>query len=65
MGRRVAILGYLDDPALPARRRAFEEDFDLCQSQIDWFNSAAWDDPCIQLLIAHPEEQRRLANRGP
>jgi hypothetical protein len=62
MGPRVAILGYLDDPALPPRRPAFEEHYDLCQSQIDWFNAAAWDDPYIELLIAHPNDLHRLAN---
>ena len=62
MGPRVAILGYLDDPGLPPRRPALEEHRDLCQSQIDWFNAPAWDDPYIELLIAHPYDRDRLAN---
>jgi hypothetical protein len=62
MGPRVAILGYLDDPGLPPRRAAFEKHFDLCQSTIEWFNAAAWDDPQIELLIAHPDDRDRLAN---
>jgi hypothetical protein len=62
MGPRVAILGYLDDPNLPPRRPEFEEQFDLCQSQIDWFSAAAWDDPYIELLIAHPDDRDRLVN---
>jgi len=62
MGPRAGILGYLDDPSLPARRPAFAEHFDLCQSQIDWFNAAVWDDSHIDVLIAHPDDQHRLAN---
>ncbi len=62
MGPRVAILGYLDDTRLPPRRPAFEEHLDLCQSQIDWFNAAAWDDPYIEVLIAHPDDRSRLVN---
>jgi Protein of unknown function (DUF4238) len=62
MGPRVAILGYLDDPGLPPRRAAFEEHLDLCQSTIDYLNAAAWDDPYIELLIAHPDDQNRLAS---
>ncbi|HUZ53876.1 MAG TPA: hypothetical protein VMU94_15305 [Streptosporangiaceae bacterium] len=62
MGPRVAILGYLDDPGLPPRRPAFDEHLDLCQSMLDWLNAAAWDDPYIDLLIAHPDDQKRLAN---
>jgi len=61
MGPRVAILGYLDDPGLPPRRPAFEEHLDLCQSTIDYLNAAAWDDPYIELLIAHPDDRNRLA----
>jgi hypothetical protein len=61
MGPRVAILGYLDDPGLPARRPAFKEHLDLCQSAIDYLNAAAWDDPYIEFLIAHPDDRRRLA----
>jgi hypothetical protein len=62
MGPRVAILGYLDDPGLPPRRPAFEEHLDLCQSMIDYLNAAAWDDPYIDLLIAHPDDRNRLAS---
>jgi hypothetical protein len=58
---RYAILGYLDDPGLPPRRAAFEEHLDLCQSTIDYLNAAAWDDPYIELLGAHPDDQSRLA----
>ncbi len=61
MGLRIAILGYLDDPALPPRRPAFSEHFHLCQSTIDYLNAAAWDDPYIELLIAHPDDRGRLA----
>ena len=61
MGPRVAILGYLDDPGLPPGRPAFEEHLDLCQSTIDYLNAAAWDDPYIELLIAHPDDRGRLA----
>jgi hypothetical protein len=61
MGPRVAILGYLDDPGLPPRQPAFSEHFDLCQSTIDYLNAAAWDDPYIELLIAHPDDCNRLA----
>ena len=62
MGPRVAILGYLDDPALPPGRPPFEEHLDLCQSTIDYLNAAAWDDPFIELLIAHPDDRDRLAS---
>ena len=62
MGPRVAILGYLDDPELPPRRPAFDEHFDLCQSWIDWFNAASWDDPYIEVFIAHPDDRDRLAH---
>jgi hypothetical protein len=62
MGPRVAILGYLDDPALPPCRPAFEEHLDLCQSMIDYLNAAAWDDPYIDVLIAHPDDRNRLAS---
>ncbi len=62
MGPRVAILGYLDDPALPPALPPFEEHLDLCQSAIDYLNAAAWDDPFIELLIAHPDDCDRLAN---
>jgi hypothetical protein len=62
MGPRVAILGYLDDPQLPPRRPAFEEHLDLCQSVINYLNAAAWADPYIDLLIAHPEDRDRLAS---
>jgi hypothetical protein len=62
MSPRAAILGYLDDPQLPPRRRAFEEHLDLCQSMINYLNAAAWDDPYIDLLIAHPEDRDRLAS---
>jgi hypothetical protein len=61
MGPRVAILGYLDDPDLPPRRPAFHEHLDLCQSTIEYLNAAAWDDPYVDLLIAHPNDQNRLA----
>ena len=61
MGPRVAILGYLDDPGLPPGRPAFEEHLDLCPSMITWINAAAWADPYIELLIAHPDERDRLA----
>jgi hypothetical protein len=61
LGPRVAILGYLDDPGLPPRRPAFEEHLELCQSTIDYLNAAAWDDPYIELLIAHPDDRDRLA----
>ena len=60
MGPRVAILGYLDDPGLGPRRPAFEEHLDLCQSTIDYLNAAAWDDPYIELLVAHPDDRSRL-----
>jgi hypothetical protein len=60
MGSRVAILGYLDDPGLPPRRPAFEEHLDLCQSAIDYLNAAAWDDPYVAVLIAHPGDVGRL-----
>jgi hypothetical protein len=61
-GPRVAILGYLDDPALPPGRPPFEEHLDLCQSTIDYLNAAAWDDPFMELLIAHPDDRDRLAS---
>jgi hypothetical protein len=61
MGPRVAILGYLDDPGLPPGRPAFEEHLDLCPSTITWINAAAWADPYIELLIAHPDDRDRLA----
>jgi hypothetical protein len=61
MGPRVAILGYLDDPALPPRRPAFEEHLDLCPSTVSWINAAALADPYIELLIAHPDDRDRLA----
>jgi hypothetical protein len=60
MGPRVAILGYLDDPGLPPRQPAFSEHLDLCQSVIDYLNAAAWDDPYIEFLIAHPDDRDRL-----
>ncbi len=60
-GPQVAILGYLDDPDLPPRRPALEEHLDPCQSMIDYLNAAAWDDPYIDLLIAHPDDRSRLA----
>jgi hypothetical protein len=50
MGPRVAILGYLDDPALPPGRPPFEEHLDLCQSTTEFLNAAAWDDPFTELL---------------
>jgi len=62
MGPRVAILGYLDDPALPPGRPPFEEHLDLCQSTIDYLNAAVWDDPFIELGIAHPDDRDRLAS---
>jgi hypothetical protein len=62
MGPRVAILGYLDDPALPPGRPAFDEHLDLCPSTVDWINAAAWDDPYIELLIAHLDDRDRLAS---
>lgn len=62
IGPRVAILGYLDDPGLPPRQPAFAEHLDLCQSMIDYLNAAAWDDPYIDLLIAHPDDRSRLAS---
>jgi hypothetical protein len=40
MGPRVAILGYLEDEKLPPRRPQFEENFDLCETWIEWFNAA-------------------------
>lgn len=61
MGPRVAILGYLDDPGLPPRRPAFEEHLDVCPSTVTWINAAAWADPYIELLIAHPDDRERLA----
>ena len=60
MGPRVAILGYLDDPGLPPSRPAFEEHLDLCSSTVIWINAAAWADPYIELLIAHPDDRDRL-----
>jgi hypothetical protein len=57
MGPRVAILGYLDDPGLPPRRPAFEEHLDLCPTTVSWINAAAWEDPFITLLIAHPDDR--------
>jgi hypothetical protein len=62
MGPRVAILGYLDDPALPPGKPPFEEHLDLCQSAIDFMNAAAWDDRFTELLIAHPDDRDRLAS---
>ena len=62
MGPRVAILGYLDAPDLPARRAPFEEHFDLCQSWVEWFNAVAWDDPHIDVLVAHPDDRYLLEN---
>jgi len=62
MGPRVAVLGYLDDPALPPGRPPFEEHLDLCESAIDYLNAAAWDDPFIELLMAHPDDRDRLAD---
>jgi hypothetical protein len=59
---RMAILGYLDDQRLPTRRPPFEEHLDLCKSWIEWFNAAAWPDPFIEMLIAHPDDRARLAN---
>ena len=61
MGPRVAILGYLDDPGLPPARPPFEEHLDLCPSTVTWINAAAWADPYINLLIAHPDDRDRLA----
>jgi len=60
MGPRVALLGYLDDPRLPKRRPPFEEHLDLCASWIVWLNAAAWDDPFIEILMAHPNDRERL-----
>ena len=57
MGPRVAILGYLDDPGLPPARPPFEEHLDLCPSIVTWINAAAWADPYIDLLIAHPDDR--------
>ena len=51
------VLGALDED----ERRAFEEHLDLCQSSIDYLNAATWDDPYIELLVAHPDDQSRLA----
>lgn len=62
MGPRVAILGYLDDPALPPGSPPFEEHLDLCQSAIDFLNAAAWDDRFTAFLIAHPGDRDRLAS---
>jgi hypothetical protein len=62
MGPRVAILGYLDDPGLPPKQPAFEEHLDLCTNTVNWINSAAWADPYIDLLIAHPDDRDRLAD---
>ena len=62
MGPRVAILGYLDDPSLPPARPAFEEHLDLCQSTMTCLNAAVWDDPYINMLIAHPDDRDRLAS---
>lgn len=62
MGPRVAILGYPDDPALPPGRPPFEEHLDLCRSTLDYLNAAAWDDPYIELGIAHPDDRSRLAD---
>jgi hypothetical protein len=62
MNPRVALLGYLDDGRLPPRRDPFEEHRDLCQSWVEWFNAAAWSDPFIEMLIAHPEDRQRLAD---
>jgi hypothetical protein len=61
MSPRVAILGYLDDPRLPPRQPAFSENFDLVPSYIRWFNAVSWDDPYIELLMAHPDDRNRLA----
>ena len=55
------------DPRLPRRPRtaaprpAFEEQLDLCPSTVTWINAAAWPDPYIELLIAHPDDRDRLA----
>jgi hypothetical protein len=55
------------DPRLPRRPRPaagpppFEEHFDLCPSTVTWINAAAWADPYINLLIAHPDDRDRLA----
>jgi hypothetical protein len=76
MGPRVALLGYLDSPDLPARRPPFEEHRDLCLSWVEWFNAAAWDDPFISAIYAHPKDRHllealpdhrhlRASNRGP
>jgi hypothetical protein len=62
MGPRVAILGYLDDPGLPPAQPPFDEHLDLCQSTIDYLNAACWDDPFIEVLIAHPDDRNRLAS---
>lgn len=59
-GPAAAILGYLHDAGIPPRRPAFEEHLDLCQSTIDYLNAAAWDDPYIAALIAHPDDVGRL-----
>ena len=65
MGPRVAILGDLDDlddPSLLPARPAFEEHLDLCQSTMTYLNAAVWDDPYINMLIAHPDDRDRLAS---
>jgi len=33
----------------------------LCASWIEWLNAAAWDDPFITILMAHPDDRDRLA----
>jgi hypothetical protein len=60
MSPRVALLGYLEDGRLPPRRAPFEEHLYLCHSWILWFNAAAWSDPFIEMLIAHPDDRQRL-----
>jgi hypothetical protein len=39
-------------------------DLDLCQDWIESFNAAAWNDPFIDVLIAHPDD-RGLLERLP
>ncbi|HVX21284.1 MAG TPA: DUF4238 domain-containing protein [Acidimicrobiales bacterium] len=62
MSPRVALLGYLDDIRLPPKRAAFDENLKMCQSWIEWFNAAAWYDPYISALIAHPDDRARLSS---
>lgn len=62
MGPTVALLGYLNSPDLPPAKPPFTEHLDLCMSWVEWFNAVAWDDPFIDVLVAHPDDRHLLKN---